>query len=92
MAETRESSQSNFSITWTNRKQNPCTVCVPEQFFLLLQRVEQVDCGGLLQAVGLEGRQHVDELQKDLSYVHGQQILISLRSHHMRANVKSMYK
>lgn len=72
MAGSRESSQSNFPITQTNRKNNPCTLCVPEQFFLLLQRVEHVDRGGLLQAVGLEGRQHVDELQKDLAYVHCQ--------------------
>ncbi|TNN36021.1 hypothetical protein EYF80_053805 [Liparis tanakae] len=44
------------------------------------QRVEHGDRGGLLQAVGLEGRQHVDELQKDLSDVGSQQIFISLGS------------
>lgn len=86
MAGTTESSQSNSSIRQTNWKKNPCTLCVPEQFFFLLQRIEHVDRGGLLQAVGLEGRQHVDELQKDLSYVHCQQILITLRSNHIRAN------
>jgi len=62
MAGTGKSSQSYFSATQR----------VPEQFFLLLQRVEHVHRGGLLQAVGLEGRQHVDELQKDLTDVHRQ--------------------
>lgn len=86
MAGTRESSQGNFSITQTNWKKNPWTLRVPEQLFLLFQRVEHVDRGALLQAVGLEGRKHVDELQKDLAYVHCQEIIISLRSNHMREN------
>lgn len=51
---------------------------IPEELFLLLQRVEHVDGGGLLQAVGLEGRQHVDELQEDLADVHGQQVVVAL--------------
>lgn len=72
MAGTRESSQSSVPITQTNWKNNPCTLSAPEQFFLLLQRVEHVDRGGLLQAVGLEGGEHVDELQEDLSNVHCQ--------------------
>jgi len=59
----------------------------PEQLLLLLQRVEHGDRGGLLQAVCLEGRQHVDELQKDLSDVGTQQIFISLGS---KVNVQLM--
>lgn len=67
---------------------------VPEQFFLFLQGVEHVDRGGLLKTVGLEGRQHVDKLQEDLSNVDGQKIVISLRSGHIRergqANIQQM--
>lgn len=58
---------------------------IPEELFLLLQRVEHVDGGGLLQAVGLEGRQHVDELQEDLADVHGQQVIVALGGSQQRA-------
>lgn len=58
--------------------QNRGGIPIPEELFLLLQRVEHVDGGGLLQAVGLEGRQHVDELQEDLADVHGQQVVVTL--------------
>ena len=53
---------------------------LPEQLLLLLQGVEKVDRGGLLQAVGLEGRQHVDKLQEDLPDAHRQQVLVPLPS------------
>ena len=60
----------------------PCrgSLGLPEQLLLLLQGVEQVDGGGLLQAVGLEGRQHVDKLQEDLPDAHRQQVLVTLPS------------
>ena len=62
------------------------SLSLPEQLLLLLQGVEQVDGGGLLQAVGLEGRQHVDKLQEDLPDAHRQQVLVTLppRTHRVQ--------